>query len=127
MPRDNTKYTRAGIRGIVIGRDTDGKYKVAIEGEIAPWYLAEYEIEADSFKTNKERVQTMKVTQAEIDEVCERLQLLPILFSTARNLAFNLAKEKNLAGVNQIRGAFSGLLDCANRAVGLLEGLRGLV
>jgi len=47
IPRDNTKFVMAGIRGTVIGRDTDGKFKVAVEGETEPWYLDENEIKAD--------------------------------------------------------------------------------
>ena len=44
IPHDNTKCAKAGLKGIVLGRDTDGKYKVAIDGEAEPWYLAEHEI-----------------------------------------------------------------------------------
>ena len=44
IPHDNTKCIKAGLKGIVLGRDTDGKYKVAIDGEAEPWYLAEHEI-----------------------------------------------------------------------------------
>ena len=44
IPHDNTKCVKAGLNGVVLGRDTDGKYKVAIDGETEPWYLAEHEI-----------------------------------------------------------------------------------
>ena len=43
-PLDNTKWVKAGLKGTVVGRDTDGKYKVKIDGETEPWYLAEHEI-----------------------------------------------------------------------------------
>ena len=44
IPLDNTKFVPAGLTGVVLGRDTDGKYKVAIDGEAEPWYLAGHEI-----------------------------------------------------------------------------------
>ena len=43
-PLDNTVVVRAGLKGTVTGRDTDGKYRVEIDGESEPWYLAEREI-----------------------------------------------------------------------------------
>lgn len=49
IPHDNTKCVKAGLKGVVIGRDTDGKYKVAIDGEAEPWYLAEHEIKWAEF------------------------------------------------------------------------------
>lgn len=45
IPQDRTMAVKAGLKGIVLGNDTDGKYKVAMEGETLPWYLAENEIE----------------------------------------------------------------------------------
>lgn len=50
IPHDNTKCVKAGLKGVVIGRDTDGKYKVAIDGETEPWYLAEHEIKRELIK-----------------------------------------------------------------------------
>lgn len=43
-PHDHTVVVRAGLKGVVVGRDTDGKYKVSIEGEAEPWFLEEHEI-----------------------------------------------------------------------------------
>ena len=44
IPLDNTVVVRTGLKGTVTGRDTDGKYRVEIDGESEPWYLAEREI-----------------------------------------------------------------------------------
>ena len=44
-PRDNTKQLMPHLRGTVVGYDTDGKAKVWMDGEDAPWYIAEHELD----------------------------------------------------------------------------------
>lgn len=71
---------------------------------------------------HKEERVMAKVAQSEIDAVCEDLEAISKKFRRARELAFELAKEGD-PRINQVIGAFCGIVEYSKVTDGLLRGL----
>ena len=69
----------------------------------------------------------MEMTQGEINKLADKIDKVATLLYTAQQAAFRLAKEGNRNGVLQLRGAFSGTLEAAQRVDGFLTGLTMVV
>lgn len=67
-----------------------------------------------------------KITDKQIDAVCERLARAYEAIDEAMKMAFALAKDGDRR-MCQIRGAFGGIREKSERADGFLYGLRDMI